>query len=153
MLPLTIGRARQLGVSLTLPALPVRTLGTVLVYLLFGSFSLLQFTDPDFWGHLRTGQLIVETGAIPKGDAFSFTAAALASLAVMHGLLVSIGVSPRVVLPLLILGGITSIPYWTVRPQAFSWLFTATFLYTLWLRRLDAKTSLWHLPLIMLFWA
>lgn len=187
MLPLTIDRARQLGISLALPALPVRTLGTVLVYLLFGSFALLQFTDPDFWWHLRTGELIVDTGSIPKTDPFSFTAAgsdwiahewlsdlliyavedsvgywgnvilftavALAALAVMHRLLVRIGVSPRVILPLLILGGITSIPYWTVRPQAFSWLFTAMFVYTLWLRRLDGKTGLWHLPLLMVFWA
>jgi hypothetical protein len=31
-------------------------------------------TDPDFWWHLRTGQLIVETHAIPRADVFSFTA-------------------------------------------------------------------------------
>jgi hypothetical protein len=31
-------------------------------------------TDPDFWWHLRTGQLIFETGAIPRADVFSFTA-------------------------------------------------------------------------------
>jgi hypothetical protein len=31
-------------------------------------------TDPDFWWHLRTGQLICETHAIPRADVFSFTA-------------------------------------------------------------------------------
>jgi hypothetical protein len=31
-------------------------------------------TDPDFWWHLRTGQLIFETHAIPRADVFSFTA-------------------------------------------------------------------------------
>jgi hypothetical protein len=31
-------------------------------------------TDPDFWWHLRTGQLIFETRAIPRADVFSFTA-------------------------------------------------------------------------------
>lgn len=31
-------------------------------------------TDPDFWWHLRTGQLILETHAIPRADVFSFTA-------------------------------------------------------------------------------
>jgi len=30
-------------------------------------------TDPDLWWHLRTGQLIVETGHIPHTDPFSFT--------------------------------------------------------------------------------
>jgi hypothetical protein len=29
--------------------------------------------DPDFWWHLRTGQLITETSAIPRADPFSFT--------------------------------------------------------------------------------
>jgi hypothetical protein len=33
-----------------------------------------QITDPDFWWHLRTGQLIFETRAIPHADIFSFTA-------------------------------------------------------------------------------
>ena len=31
-------------------------------------------TDPDFWWHLRTGQLIAQTGAIPTHDVFSYTA-------------------------------------------------------------------------------
>ncbi|MDX6270674.1 MAG: hypothetical protein QOD28_1897 [Acidobacteriota bacterium] len=33
-----------------------------------------QITDPDFWWHLRTGQLIFETRVIPHADIFSFTA-------------------------------------------------------------------------------
>jgi hypothetical protein len=33
-----------------------------------------HITDPDFWWHLRTGQLIYETRAIPHADIFSFTA-------------------------------------------------------------------------------
>src|ERR1700687_2301201 len=32
-------------------------------------------TDPDLWWHLRTGQLIVETGHVPHSDPFSFTRA------------------------------------------------------------------------------
>jgi hypothetical protein len=31
-------------------------------------------TDPDFWWHLRTGQLIYETHAVPRADVFSLTA-------------------------------------------------------------------------------
>jgi hypothetical protein len=43
-------------------------------------FGLLAMTarnavDPDLWWHLRTGQLIVETGHIPHSDPFSFTRA------------------------------------------------------------------------------
>jgi hypothetical protein len=187
MLSVTIQRARRLGLGLALPVLDVRTLGALLVYMIFAAFSLLQFTDPDFWWHLRTGQLIVETGSIPKADPFSFTAAgshwiahewlsdlliygtervvgywgnvilfvavALAALFVMHRLLLKMGVSPRVALGLVVLGGAISVPYWTVRPQVFSWLFTAIFLYTLYLRRIDSRTKLWHLPLLMLLWA
>jgi hypothetical protein len=32
-------------------------------------------TDPDYWWHVRTGQLIAQTGSIPRVDVFSFTAA------------------------------------------------------------------------------
>ena len=187
MLRLALRRASLPTLSLSLPAFHVRTLGAVIIYLLLAAFSFLQFTDPDFWWHLRTGQLIVETGSIPKTDPFSLTAAgsdwiahewlsdvliygmestvgywgnvilftgvALAALFLMHRLLLRIGVGPRLALGLLVLGGLMSLPYWTVRPQAFSWLFTAVFLYTLWLRRLDAKSPLWHLPLLMVLWA
>ena len=186
-MPLAVRRTRQLGLGLTVPTLRLPTLTVLLVYLLLGSGTLLLYTDPDFWWHLRTGQLIFDTGAIPKTDPFSFTAAgsrwvahewlsdvliygvekglgywgnvllftvvALSALAVMHRLLLKIGVSPRVALTLVALGGVTSFPYWTVRPQAFSWLFAAIFLHTLWLRRIDGRTALWPLPLLMLLWA
>lgn len=32
-------------------------------------------TDPDYWWHARTGHYIVETGALPRADIFSYTAA------------------------------------------------------------------------------
>ncbi len=31
-------------------------------------------TDPDYWWHVRTGRLILETGAIPQTDPYSYTA-------------------------------------------------------------------------------
>src|SRR5579872_5730217 len=31
-------------------------------------------TDPDYWWHARTGQLIAETGRVPLVDPYSFTA-------------------------------------------------------------------------------
>jgi hypothetical protein len=34
----------------------------------------MAYTDPDYWWHLRTGHLIVDTG-VPHTDPFSFTAA------------------------------------------------------------------------------
>jgi hypothetical protein len=187
MLSVTIQRARRLGLALSLPALDAPTLAVLVVYMVFAAVSLLQFTDPDFWWHLRTGQLIVETGSIPKEDPFSFTAAgspwvahewlcdlliygiestvgywgnvllftalALAALAVMHRLLLKMGVSPRVALGLVILGGAMSLPYCTVRPLVFSWLFAAIFLHSLYAQRLDSRTPIWHLPPLMLLWA
>lgn len=49
----------------------------LLVFVLLAAIFTLtagQITDPDFWWHLRTGQLIYETRAIPHADIFSFTA-------------------------------------------------------------------------------
>jgi hypothetical protein len=37
-------------------------------------FSLQPITDPDFWWHLKTGQMIWETGQIPHSDLYSFSA-------------------------------------------------------------------------------
>ncbi len=34
---------------------------------------LLGETDPDYWWHLRTGQLIADTGGVPRVDDYSFT--------------------------------------------------------------------------------
>jgi hypothetical protein len=186
-LSLTIQRARHLAFGLSLPALDVPTLGAALLYVFFLSFGLLHFTDPDYWWHLRTGQLIVETGSVPHHDPFSFTAAgsrwiahewlsdviiygvervlgyagsallfslvALAALFVMHRLLLNIGLSPRLALAIVAFGGIMSLPYWTVRPQAFTWLLLAVFLHTLYVYHRDGRGRLWHLPLLMLVWA
>jgi hypothetical protein len=52
-----------------------RTLLVVVVFLSIFTYDLLPATDIDFWWHLRTGQLIAETGAVPRVDPFSFTAA------------------------------------------------------------------------------
>ena len=43
--------------------------------LILGLFlmTLRPIADPDFWWHLRTGQLIVQTHTIPHFDPFSFT--------------------------------------------------------------------------------
>jgi len=50
-----------------------RLLAFVLLASLF-TMAAGQITDPDFWWHLRTGQLIFETRSVPHADPFSFTA-------------------------------------------------------------------------------
>jgi hypothetical protein len=59
-------RASQLSLSNVFP-----------VVLLLGLLGMTArpATDPDLWWHLRTGQLIVETGHVPHSDPFSFTRA------------------------------------------------------------------------------
>ncbi len=50
----------------------------LLVLLLFAVVFVFDFarpTDMDFWWHLKTGELIARTGAIPTVDVFSYTAA------------------------------------------------------------------------------
>lgn len=42
---------------------------------LIGLSFLFGQTDPDYWWHVRTGQLILETGQLPRTDPFSFTSA------------------------------------------------------------------------------
>jgi hypothetical protein len=46
-----------------------------LIVMLLGLFlmTLRPIADPDFWWHLKTGQLIVQTHSIPHVDPFSFT--------------------------------------------------------------------------------
>jgi hypothetical protein len=55
--------------------LTTRQLFSIVLLLAIFIISLRPIADPDFWWHLRTGQLIYETGQIPKSDPFSFTAA------------------------------------------------------------------------------
>lgn len=51
---------------------PSRLLTAILFVALF-VMSVQPITDPDLWWHLRTGELIAETRAIPRADPFSFT--------------------------------------------------------------------------------
>jgi len=48
-------------------------LAPTLLFIFFMHF--LPGTDPDYWWHVRTGQYIYETGAIPTVDIYSYTAA------------------------------------------------------------------------------
>jgi len=49
-------------------------MAAVLLLCLF-AMAVRPITDPDFWWHLRTGQLIWESKSIPRQDVFSYTVA------------------------------------------------------------------------------
>jgi tetratricopeptide (TPR) repeat protein len=51
----------------------VRALPWLLLVAFAVSLSLQTIRTFDYWWHLRTGQLIAETGAVPKVDPFSYT--------------------------------------------------------------------------------
>jgi len=52
------------------------TVQRTFIFLVFAglfAFATRTASDPDLWWHLRTGQLIVETDAVPKVDPFSYS--------------------------------------------------------------------------------
>jgi len=51
----------------------VRQLFVAILFLALFSMAMRPIADPDFWWHLRAGQWMVETHAIPHADPFSFT--------------------------------------------------------------------------------
>lgn len=70
--PATVGalrglRRRVLGID---QHIAVAALGFLCLF----AANFMAPTDPDFWWHLRTGQLIADTGAVPTRDVFSYTA-------------------------------------------------------------------------------
>ena len=159
-----------------------------LTFLFCGIFylSLRPIIDPDFWWHLRTGQLIEQTRLIPKADPFSFTAAAkqwithewlteffifktfklggfgllilIFSAVITASFIFSFLRCPNETRPYIagfavLLGAITSVPIWGVRPQMLTLLFTSLFLYLLDLyRRTGNFRTLIPIPLISLIW-
>jgi len=52
---------------------PVRKTFVALLFIGIFLMTLRPIGDPDFWWHLRTGQLITSTGTIPHADPFSST--------------------------------------------------------------------------------
>lgn len=55
--------------------LTIRNLFIIILFCGIFYLSMKPIVDPDFWWHLRTGQLIDQTRLIPVIDPFSFTAA------------------------------------------------------------------------------
>ncbi len=159
------------------------------IIILFGGifyFSLRPIVDPDFWWHLRTGQLIEQTRSIPKIDLFSYTASGkqwlthewLSEYIIYNffriggtGLLILffstvITVSfmfvylrcPDESKPYLagfsvLLGALTSMPVWGVRPQMLTLLLTSIFLFLLdHYRRNEDFRTLIPLPFLTILW-
>jgi hypothetical protein len=72
-LPVSVGSppaSRRTGGRPLLTALLVAP-----ILALVAAWPVLAPTDPDYWWHARTGQLIVESGSVPTTDPYSFTAA------------------------------------------------------------------------------
>ena len=82
--------------AVPLPRIDAPALGLIITILIAGALALLKSTDPDYWWHLRTGQLIAQTHAVPTVDSYSFTANGKAWLA--HEWLSEL-LFPRVVVP------------------------------------------------------
>ena len=142
--------------------------------------------DADFWWHLRTGQLIVESG-IPWHDPFSWTAAGKAwvthewlSEVVIYGVESTLGYAGNVLLFGAVAGGALLVAYGlgrrlgagtkplvlmmlpatlvmarfvAVRPQEFTWLLFAVFVYVLQRHDEGEAMPLWVLPPLMALWA
>jgi hypothetical protein len=53
--------------------LNVRQLFVLILFIALFIMTLRPVADPDFWWHLRTGQLIAQTRVIPHSDPFSYT--------------------------------------------------------------------------------
>ena len=166
------------------------TIRNLFIIILFGGifyFTLRPVVDPDFWWHLQTGKLIVQTRTIPKVDLFSFTAGGnqwlthewLSELLIFksfriggYGLLILIFSAIETVTFIFVylrcptkskpyiagfsvlLGALTSMPIWGVRPQMLTLLFTSFFLFLLdrFLKNEDFKTLI-PLPLVTILWA
>jgi hypothetical protein len=69
------GLPQLLGAQLVRPELLL--LAPMLLFI-FASYCLLATvvqTGPDYWLHVRTGQYIAESGAVPRADLYSYTIA------------------------------------------------------------------------------
>ncbi|MCJ7491945.1 MAG: hypothetical protein MUP15_07330 [Dehalococcoidia bacterium] len=158
-------------------------LGVVLT--LLAVLPLAKEVDPDFWWHLRTGKLIVESG-IPRHDPFSWTAAGKVWVAhewlsevIIYGVESTLGyignvaffgavISAALLLmyamgrrlgagtkPLVLLAFVAALAlarFVTVRPQEFTWLLFAVFVYVLQRHEEGDAMPLWVLPPLMALW-
>ncbi len=179
LLPLRRWFTAALG-SFTLPWM-MAAIAFVIVYCAPG------FTDPDFYWHLKTGELIAHTGNIPVTDPFSHTFAGKPWVAhewltelLLYAIELAGGFTALRLLPALAaaanfmllytiarrLSGndlwaalatacffIVLIPYFTLRPQIFTFLCFTTYLLVLVdFKYFRSTRLLWLMPVLMLAW-
>jgi hypothetical protein len=165
---------------------PIAWVQLAVPLMLLAALPLATTVDPDFWWHLRTGRLIVESG-IPRHDPFSWTAAGKAwvthewlSEVVIYGVESTLGYVGNVLLFGAVAGGALLVAYGlgrrlgagtkplvlmmlpatlvmarfvAVRPQEFTWLLFAVFVYVLQRHDEGEAMPLWVLPPLMALWA
>lgn len=165
---------------------PIAYVQLAVLFCVLAVLLLVRNVDPDFWWHVRTGELIFDSG-IPRHDVYSWTAAgrpwvahewlselimyaveylfgyignivlfgtvAIASLLTTYTLARRAGAGTRVLVLLMILA-VVSVGYAVaVRPQIFSWLFFATFLFVLDRDyRGERRLVWWLLPALTAIW-
>jgi hypothetical protein len=142
--------------------------------------------DPDFFWHVKAGELIVTTASLPSVDPFSFTWAgrqwiphewlgeAILFLVDRAGgwtalqlvwsflagtLVATIGVtlvrrrvSAGSAIAALVVGGLVILPYVTLRPQIFSWLFIAVLIAILLALTPTRRWLLFAIPVLFVVW-
>ncbi|HLG12052.1 MAG TPA: hypothetical protein VI876_09855 [Dehalococcoidia bacterium] len=179
--------SKRLFPAIALPEIDAARAWLIFAAVFFFAIALVSVTDPDYWWHLRTGRLIVDNGAVPSTDPFSFTAegkpwvahewlseviiygtqslggyglalllfasVALATLLLAYRTSLWLGASRKAGLLLFIWAGVMMAPFWTVRPQVFTWFLFATFIAVCLQHRSGGKNRLWLLPPLMVLWA
>lgn len=102
-----------------------RHIFVIALFILIFIATLRPAGDPDFWWHLRTGELILDTGAIPHADPFSYTASGQEwithewlSETVMYLLYDRLGMIPLIIFFSLIITAAYGFAYLRTRDQA-----------------------------------
>ena len=168
------------------PRLPVAWVQISILFAGLVSYPFAREVDPDYWWHLRTGELIFHSG-IPRYDPFSWTAAGHAwvahewlselliycvesafgywanmlllgavvvgALLLMYRLARAGGTGTRPLVLLMCLSATTLASFVTMRPQEFTWLLFAAFVFVLQRQYSGERAPLWALPPLMALWA
>jgi hypothetical protein len=66
-------RSKRSSAAFALPAIDVAGAGLIIACIFLLGAAFVGTTDPDYFWHLKTGELIVEDLAVPVTDPFSFT--------------------------------------------------------------------------------
>ncbi len=164
---------------------PIAWLQLAVLFAVFGALPVVREVDPDFWWHLRTGELIFDSG-IPRHDVFSWTAAgrpwvahewlseaiiyavesafgyignivlfdatAIGALVLMYALARRAGAGTRLLVLLMLMSVVMLAYAIAVRPQLFSWLFFAIFVFLLERDSQGQRAPAWLLPTLMAVW-